>query len=325
VPTPGTIPVSPSPEGASGGPLEPPRRRRLLGAHTDEVSPALPLSPACRSISPADLFGAPAMGVAPGVSPHRAPPRRDPPGIPPPVGSRARFSSEEQTRRPSTGRPRREPPRRSPARAPDESPPGLAPRSLPSRIPLRAKQGHHLAGATPQTALLGALHGAGAPGCLPDRPLLGGCTPGVSQRRVLESFSSEEPSILPSTRSLHGSSFPEEPPWRVAPRGFPPVSPESDGNVLHRASTRPFPHGRPSLAAALRSLYFGMTFRREHPSSSPEEALGALLLESTSCPAPRSQTEGPPGGLVQVSLERWDEEEGLGWPPTSHASLSGVP
>jgi len=135
---PGTIPVSPSSEGASGVPLEPPRRRLLLGAFIVEVSPALPLSPACRSISPAGFLGAPVLGVAPWVSPHRISPRRAPPGIPPPVGFRAGSSSEGLTRRPSTGCLRREPPRRSPARAPDESPPGLAPRSLPRRIPLGA-------------------------------------------------------------------------------------------------------------------------------------------------------------------------------------------
>jgi hypothetical protein len=39
---PGTSSVPPSSEGASVGPLEPPRRRWLLGASTDGVSPALP-------------------------------------------------------------------------------------------------------------------------------------------------------------------------------------------------------------------------------------------------------------------------------------------
>lgn len=101
---PWNLSVPPSSEGASVGPLELPRRRWLLGASTDEVSPALPLSPACRSDTPAGLLGAPAMGVAPGVTPHRSPPRRDPAGIPPPDGSRAGPSSEELVRRPSTGR-----------------------------------------------------------------------------------------------------------------------------------------------------------------------------------------------------------------------------
>jgi hypothetical protein len=230
------------------------------------------------------------MGAAPGVSPHGPPPRRDPTGITPPDGSRAVSSSEEPTRRPSTGclhlgtssEVSSEGAHREPSRAGSSEP------SLED--PSQGSAGHHLAGATPLPGLLGAPVAGGAPGCLPDRFLLGGFVPGVSRRRVLESFSSEEPSILPSTRSLHVSSFPEEPSWRAAHRGFPQVSPESFGSDLRRASTRPFPRGRPSLAAALRSLYFGMTFRREYPSSSSEDVQGAPLLESTSSLAPRSRT-----------------------------------
>lgn len=131
------------------------------------------------------------------------------------------------------------PPRRSsPGSSTGE--PSRAGSSEPSlEDPSPGQRGHHLAGASPLTGLLGAPVAGGAPGSLTDRSLFGGSVPGVSRRRVLESFFSEEPSILPSTRSLHGSSFPEEPPRRAAPRGLPPglsgVRRECPSKGLHPA------------------------------------------------------------------------------------------
>lgn len=180
---------------------------------------------------------------------------------------------------------------------PQESPPGPAPRSLPRRIPLRGR------GDTTSPEHL-PCRGSSE---LSSRKVPQGGFRTVSSSEVSCRGSPDGGSSRASPRRSHRYSPPPGPftaaPSRRSRRGerpleaFPPVSSESAGNVSHGASTRPFPRGRPSLEAALRSLYFGMTFRREHPSSSPEDALGAPLLESTSSPAPRSQTEGPPGDL----------------------------